>query len=236
MFLVVPIFGRHMMPHLARGGVTIALALPVMAHVAGAKPTGLEVSALRMLGLSCKELLLGYALGVPVSAAIWAMEAAGSFVDEQRGASLQAQVNPTTGHQTSPIGIFMSTLYTAWLIITGGLSDLLAALYHSYLMWPLWSFQPSFGPRFISDALTLADDIMRLTLLISGPAIVAMFLSEFGLALIGRFAPQLQVFYAAMSVKSIVGLLLLMFSLTIVLSDAANHAPSPIAFVTRLTK
>ena len=50
---------------------------------------------------------------------------------------------------------------------------------------------------------------MRLLLIISGPMIIVMFLSEIGLAMISRFAPQLQVFFLAMPIKSAVGVLML---------------------------
>ncbi|KDB64396.1 bacterial export protein, family 1 domain protein, partial [Bordetella bronchiseptica B18-5 (C3)] len=46
-------------------------------------------------------------------------------------------------------------------------------------------------------------------LLLASPAIVAMFLAELGLALISRFAPQLQVFFLALPVKSALVLLVL---------------------------
>ena len=44
------------------------------------------------------------------------------------------------------------------------------------------------------------------TLLLSAPAIFIMFLSEVGLALVSRFAPQLQVFFMAMPIKCALGL------------------------------
>ncbi len=54
---------------------------------------------------------------------------------------------------------------------------------------------------------------MRLLLIISGPMIIVMFLSEIGLAMISRFAPQLQVFFLAMPIKSAVGVFMLILYL-----------------------
>jgi type III secretion protein T len=50
---------------------------------------------------------------------------------------------------------------------------------------------------------------MYLAVVFAGPLIIAMFLAEFGLALVSRFAPQLNVFVLAMPVKSGVGLFVL---------------------------
>jgi type III secretion protein T len=67
---------------------------------------------------------------------------------------------------------------------------------------------------------------MRLAILLAGPAMIAMFLAEFGLALVSRFAPSLQVFFLAMPVKSGVGLLLLLLSIGIILGEVRRALPS----------
>jgi type III secretion protein T len=46
-------------------------------------------------------------------------------------------------------------------------------------------------------------------LILASPVLLIMFLIEVGLALVSRFAPQLQVFFLAMPIKSAVGLLVL---------------------------
>jgi type III secretion protein T len=50
---------------------------------------------------------------------------------------------------------------------------------------------------------------MRTCVLIAAPVVIAMFLSEFGLALVSRFAPQLNVFILSMPIKSGVAIALL---------------------------
>ena len=55
------------------------------------------------------------------------------------------------------------------------------------------------GPIFY---LEMFDRLMRMVIVLSAPLIVAMFLAEFALALVSRFAPQLQVFFLAMPIKS----------------------------------
>ena len=52
--------------------------------------------------------------------------------------------------------------------------------------------------------------IVEITLLLSSPVIVVMFLAEMGLALVSRFVPQLQVFFLAMPIKSAIAMLVLM--------------------------
>ncbi|MER9305814.1 type III secretion system export apparatus subunit SctT [Mesorhizobium sp. M0496] len=237
MMLIIPFLGRGIVTGLARNGVIMALSLPVMAHAWATRPANLEIWHLQMfLGLGLKELLLGIVLGMPIAATVWGVEAAGTFVDNQRGAAMVSLLNPASGNQVSPLGTLLAQLFVTSLFVTGGFSELINTLYRSHDVWPLWSLLPAFGPAFATGVLHLADVVMLLTLLLAGPAIVAMFLSEIGLALIGRFAPQLQVFFIAMSVKSAVALLLLILSLTIVLAEADQYVPSQFAVFNLVAK
>ncbi len=90
--------------------------------------------------------------------------------------------------------------------LTGGfLLDAAGTLFRSEKVWTIWSFLPAFRADFDTAVLGMLDSVMALAVLIAGPAIIAMFLTEFGLALTSRFAPQLQVFFMAMPLKSAVG-------------------------------
>ncbi|MDK1389345.1 type III secretion system export apparatus subunit SctT [Sinorhizobium sp. 7-81] len=237
MMLITPIFGRGIITGLTRNGIIISWALPVIAYAWRTKPTNLDVMYLSpILGLCLKELVVGLLLGMPVATIVWGVEAAGTFIDNQRGATMASLLNRATGNQASPLGALLAQLYVTWLFVTGGFSTVIAILYGSYDIWPLWRFQPAFGPAFVTEILRLADVVMLLTLLLAGPAIVAMFLSELGLALISRFAPQLQVFFLAMPVKSAVGLFLLILSLTNVLITADKHVPSAVVIFNHVVK
>ncbi|WFU14911.1 type III secretion system export apparatus subunit SctT [Bradyrhizobium sp. CB3481] len=237
MMLAVPILGRSMVTGMARGGVVIALAFPVMVRAWATKPADLDITRLTpILGLGLKELLVGLVLGLPVAATMWGVEASGTFIDDQRGATMASLLNEASGNQASLLGTFLGELYATWLFVTGGFSKLLEAFYRSHDVWPLWSFYPTLGSEFVRAVLSLADVVMVLTLLLAGPAVVGMFLSELGLALISRFAPQLQVFYVATSVKSMVALLLLMLSLTIILTCADTHMLPAAAFLSRIAE
>ena len=62
----------------------------------------------------------------------------------------------------------------------------------------------------VIGTVPLLFTLPMMALLLAAPALVAMFLSEIGLALVSRFAPQLQVFFMAMPIKSALAMLVLM--------------------------
>jgi type III secretion protein T len=66
----------------------------------------------------------------------------------------------------------------------------------------VFEWTPQFDVSTPAFLLGLLDRMMRLAVLMGAPVIIAMFLSEIGLALVSRFAPQLQVFFLAMPIKS----------------------------------
>jgi type III secretion protein T len=224
MFAVTPFLGRGMLTGLARNGVILSLTLPVLPYVFAHRPPDFDPTNLPVvLALTLKELLIGVLLGLPLAAIAWGLEAAGFVIDNQRGATMASSLNPATGNQSSPIGILLAQLYTTWLFVAGGFAAMLDLLYRSHVLWPAWSFTPVLNAAFPGQMLRLLDTVMRLSLLMAGPALIAMFLSEFGLALVSRFAPQLQVFFLAMPLKSGVGLLLLLLSIGVILDEASHE-------------
>jgi type III secretion protein T len=167
-------------------------------------------------------MLIGLLIGLPFAVLSWGLEAAGFMIDNQRGSTMASSLNPATGDQSSPIGVLLGQLYTVWMFATGGFLILLELIQHSMMIWSPWSLVPELSPTLPAGMLALLDRVMLLTLLIAGPALMAMFLSEMGLALISRFAPQLQVFFLAMPLKSAVGLLVLVLSLGVVMNEVAR--------------
>jgi type III secretory pathway component EscT len=61
---------------------------------------------------------------------------------------------------------------------------------------------------------------MELALRVAAPFVLLMLMVEMGLGLLGRYAPQLNVFFLALPLKALVLLLLLMFY-SLVLVDGA---------------
>ena len=235
LLLITPFLGKGVLTGLARNGVILSLSLPVLPLLLAGRPDATP-DLFAVLGLVVKELLVGVLLGLPIAATSWGLEAAGFVIDNQRGATMASSLNPATGNQSSPLGILLAQVYTTWLFVAGGFLALLDVLYRSMVAWPVWSFQPVFGPAFPGAMLGLLDSVMRLGILMAGPAMIAMFLSEFGLALISRFAPSLQVFFLAMPLKSGVGILVLLLSMGVLLVDTAQQVPTPAALLQAVTR
>lgn len=208
MVAMLPIMNRQNLPGMLRYGVCAGLGLvlvPMLAPGYAAQDLGL----LDVLLIMTKEAFIGLVMGFLVALPFWIFEAVGFVVDNQRGASLGATINPATGNDSSPMGVLFNQAFMVFFMVGGGFGLMLTMLYDSFRLWDLWEWTPALSRDSIPLMLDQLSRFMRLVLLFAAPAVVAMFLSELGLALVSRFAPQLQVFFLAMPIKSGLALLVL---------------------------
>ncbi len=207
-FAMLPIFSRQILPGMVRNSVAASLVLFIFPVIADGAPTE-ELTIMTGLAIALKETLIGILIGFGAAAVFWVMESVGFFIDNQRGATMASSMDPLTGSQTSPLGILLTQTVTVIFFVGGGFLMLLGAVYASYRMWPVFSFFPNLTAEAIPYFLGLLDWIIAFTILLAAPVIIAMFMTEFALGLVSRFAPQLNVFFLAMPIKSAVGVLIL---------------------------
>ena len=195
---------------LARNGIAAALSLLVYPVVSGQLAEA-ELSGLGLAGAAAKEFLVGMMMGSVVMVIFWSIQAIGNFIDNQRGATAASSMDPFIGEQSSPLGLFMTQSMVAVFFCTGLFNGFLGGIYRSYELWPATSFWPLMDMNVLTFLIAQFALISKIALLVGGPVVVAMFLSEMGLGFISRFAPQLNVFFLAMPVKSGVAMLMLVF-------------------------
>ena len=202
LFLLMPFLNRQMVPRTLQFGIAAGLGLLVAPTISvDQMPSGLALIAVLL-----KESILGYVAAIP----FWIMESVGFIIDNQRGASMAATLNPLTGHDTSPLGILFGFAFITYYMAVGGVQVMLTMIYDSYRLWPPLSFWPDFARADWADLLMgQLNFLLTAGMLLAAPVMVAMFMAELSLALVSRFAPQLQVFFLAMPIKSALGLLVL---------------------------
>ncbi len=205
MFSILPMFNRQALPGLLRIGTAFAFSIFIVPSlVEPALTTPLQ--GMRLLAVMLKEAAIGFFLGFLIALPLWAMDIMGAYIDNQRGASIAATINPLTGHDTSPLGELFSQAALVYLLMTGGLLLVLELIYASYQAWPVYQMLPRFSDQMPVVLLGLMDRLMWLAVLLSAPVIFSMFLAEVGLGIVSRFVPQLQVFFLAMPVKSAIAI------------------------------
>lgn len=227
MFIALPLFNQQLIPGLLRWALAGAVGLimvPVVQQQTLNDP--LPLNAVLVVLYLLKEAFVGLVLGMLAALPFWVFEAVGFLVDNQRGASISATLNPITGNDSSPLGILFNQAFIVFFLISGGMGLLLGTLYDSFAIWPPLQWIPYFDDSHVPLLLGRLDALVRMAVLLAAPALVVMFLAEFGLALISRFAPQLQVFFMAMPIKSALAMLVLMLYASTLFAYATEHVQS----------
>lgn len=212
---VSPFFGDQFIQGLARQVVVISLSLAAIPIVMTSK---IEVGdstfwPLYLMGVLAKEVCIGMLIGFVTGVPFWIAEGTGFFIDNQRGSSMAEMFDPMSGGSTSPFGVLFTKILGVLFFVGGGFASFLTIMYESYDLWPVFSYFPVMSDSFAVTTLGLLDHIMGLIITFSAPIVIAMFIAEFGLGLMNRFAPQLNVFFLAMPVKSGIASVVIVFYL-----------------------
>lgn len=210
-------------PRLARQAAVLVIVIPVVpVNLAAAEAFDPSIPQFAVFFL--KEYAIGFLLGYMVAWLFWAVQAAGAFIDNQRGAAIAASIDPLQGHETSPLGILFSQAFITYFFAIGGFLLVLDLIYQSYVSWPVTRGLPALTDLFPALVLEVFDTGMRLMFVLAAPVIAIMFLAELGLAIVSRFAPQVQVFIIAMPIKSAIALLILIFYFATMFAVANDNA------------
>ncbi|MDR2432160.1 MAG: type III secretion system export apparatus subunit SctT [Puniceicoccales bacterium] len=211
---VAPFFSRQFVVGTGRNVTILSLSLPLFCLVFPTLPQG-EFAILSMGGLLVKEVIIGIVLGFVTSFIFYTAEGVGFVVDVQRGSSMATIFDPMAGSQTSLMGSFLIQMMSVAFFSTGGFLFFLDLIYKTYQVWPVFSYFPKFEVGFAVFFMDLIKDLMAVMFSLAAPILIVLFLAEFGLGMVNRFAPQLNVFFLAMPVKSWLSMMFLFIYLSI---------------------
>ncbi|BBE08758.1 type III secretion system EscT protein [Mycoavidus cysteinexigens] len=223
--LIMPLFNRTTLGGtLIRNALVLMIALPaaaVYAHTPLAKSMTYVHYGL-ILG---SELSIGLMIGFCAAIPFWVIDMAGFLIDTMRGASMASVLNPLLGEQSSLFGILFTQIFSLLFLLTGGFNQLIAAIYQSYVALP-----PGVSCRFDAAWLTFLSDqwqlMYELCLCFSMPALSIILLVDMALGLINRSAPQLNVFFLSMPIKSGCALLMLIICSNFAYQTLLEHSLS----------
>lgn len=231
--MICPAFGEGMITGLARRLVILAFAFLVVPVVQRTMPaTGIPWAMFALV--AAKEAVIGLLIGFFSAIPFYVAENVGNFIDNQRGATMGEVYSPLSGSQVSTTGLFFTQVVTTIFFVSGAVLLLLGALYASYRLWPVFGDFVAFAPHAPEKLLGTLDGMLRTTVVISAPVVILMFLATLGLGFVNRTAPQLNVFFLSMPVKSALGVAMLVIYLPFVIDRLMYTKESDILAPVRL--
>ncbi len=215
-FVALPVLNKKILGGtLVRNGVVFSMAIFLFPLVSQQAWPQEEVSGFWVMGILAKEALLGLFIGFVASIPFWAIETTGFFIDNQRGATMASSYNLAMSEQTSPIGLLLSQLLITLFFVGATFLGFMGGVFKSYITWPVTEFFPKISMDWVQFFYDQFAHLLVMVVLMSAPIVIAMFLAEFALAIASRSAPQLNVFFLAMPIKSGIASFLLIFYVAI---------------------
>ncbi|MBJ6763114.1 flagellar biosynthetic protein FliR [Myxococcaceae bacterium JPH2] len=213
-----PFLGGEIVPSEVKMGVGLLLAV-VLFPVASEGMQNIPVRALPYMALLIKEVFLGTALAFIVNTVFDAARVAGTLADTMAGSNNAQLYVPQLGQQVSLFSSLNVQLSVVLFLTLDGHHMVIRALAESFMTVPLHGF-PHFSHGFwpfFDLIIRVFADLLRVSLALAAPSMLATFLTDLALGAINRVAPQIQVFFISMSIKPLVGVLIAFIAIQLVI-------------------
>ena len=202
---IIPFLVGRPVPVQVRMAFAISLLIFLFPYV---RPPDVAIQQIPTLGfvvLFLKETLYGVAIGLIASLVFHAFEAAGSFIDNQRGAAQARLLIPQLGEQGGMFGMFQMQLGIVIFLSTGGHRIFLKTFVESYTRLPVLEMPGGAVDLtgVIDLFINMTGDVILVAVQLAGPVMVAIFLSDLILALMNRMAPAINVWEMGFAVRAV---------------------------------
>lgn len=237
--VLAPFLGAKLAPGIARMGFAICLTFVFLPFVAATVKTPVAFN-MAYVFYSLKEILVGLILGFLVTIPFYMVQTSGTLIDYLRGASIMQSQDPTMQTQTSPIGVLFNYLLIVIFFSIDGPFIFFDALMKSYqVVPPAGGINPLFlsvKSNFWTIAFDIVNQIVTIAIQLAAPALVAILMAEMFLGIANRLAPQVQIAFLGMSIKSLLGLALLWAAWFFILKQFVKHSYSWLEVINKMVQ
>ncbi|EMG37846.1 flagellar biosynthetic protein FliR [Desulfocurvibacter africanus PCS] len=209
---IMPFFGGKVTPVPLKAALCLILTIalwPTLSFPGQQLPANTWAIVVMLIG----EITLGLVMGIVVNVLFAAVQTGGSLIGFQMGFSMVNVADPMTGTNESITAHFMYMVTFMTFLILDGHLLLLRALAESFQRIPPGGLYLS--PALAREVLGMSSQIFVLGIKIAAPVMVAVFLVDLAIALVGRAAPQMSILSFGFPLKIITGFLFLGLMFTI---------------------
>lgn len=222
-----PFFGARVLPFSTKIAFAICLFvifLPKLLTVVSKPP----MYDTLLIFMCMKELVVGYVIGLLVSTPFNIIQATGIFIDNQRGAASLMVNDPAVQNQSSPLGTMFNLVLICIFYYVDGPFLFIEGLITSYEVIPPDRFLNPLlfekGSMFWDISTTLLNKMMTMTIQLASPALIAILMTDLFLGIANRLAPQVQVTFLGMPLKSLLGLFAVTLGWNLFIEEVAKQS------------
>jgi len=211
---LVPVFGGRLMPRPAKVAFAISLFAIFLPQLISITKTPLTFN-ISMAGLMLKEVFIGALIGFFISIPFSIVQNCGILIDHQRGGSSLMVNDPSMQNQSSPLGLLYNYMLIYLFFSIDGPFLILEMISNSYqAVPPDVMLNPAiFSPEspILSYAIRIVGNVMIFSTQLAAPALIMVLMTDFFLGIANRLAPQVQITFLGMPLKSLLALTIVFF-------------------------
>ena len=199
--------------------IRLILAIAITIVAVPMLPPVPEIDALSIEGvlLIMQQILIGVAMGGIFHMVFAVFTIGGQIIAMQMGLGFATMIDPVNGAQAPVLSMFYILLVTLFFFLLDGHLAVIGLLVDSFVSMPI-------GGEGISEAsmwniVAWAGTMFSSAIMVSLPAVTALLLINMSLGVIGRAAPQLNIFAVGFSITITAGFYVILISLPVVLSQ-----------------
>lgn len=230
LLMTLPLFGGGGLPVLARMALAVPLTV-VLLPAAGTPPLDLSLSGL--VAALAMEVVLGAAMGFALQLVFHVLATAFEMIAAQAGLSIGQLLDPISGQSSLVLSSLATWIATAAFLGADVHLGAIRSLGESFRTAPpgaVMSLSASVGLL-----VPLAEASMEAAVQLAGPLTVFVFAVHLGQSILGRMAPNIQLFWAIGPVFSVgMGLFVLATAMPSLVSTWFRLLPSALAVMDAL--
>lgn len=201
--MLTPFVGGPSAPARVKVALMVALALLLAPVVPGTS----TVTAANLAFVVAREVAIGLALALVVTALVAGAEFGGFMIGHQIGFSYGATVDPASGVRNTVIATLYGMLATLALFGANAHHTFLRALADSYRTLPIG--ESHVGPAVLDGVRSTLALVFTTGLRLAAPVLLVLLMVEMAMAVLARSAPALNQMIVGQGIRILAGLLVL---------------------------
>lgn len=209
---LLPILSSAQVPNMWKAGCAIALTAtlyPLLRQTVS--PLSFEPADLLMVATG--ELIFGLIFSFSVDIVFSSFQFAGELISFEMGFGFAQTADPQSGAQSTLISMWFQLTATLLFLAMNGHHILLKSVVESFRTIPLGGF--ALTPEIYNKVIGYSLYLFIIAIKVAAPVMVVLLLTQVGLGLMAKFAPQFNILMTSFPLTIFLGLLFMGFSVLV---------------------
>jgi flagellar biosynthesis protein FliR len=196
-----PVLGNRSVPIRLKIGLALAISVAI-APTLGPLPV-IEPASPIGLAILAQQVFIGVAIGFAVRVILAAVEMAGQMIGLQMGLGFATFFDPQTSAQVPVIGQYLGLLAILVFLSINGHALMLSTLIESFRVLPIGTL--GLESNGFAEFARWGSQIFLIGFTLALPVIATLLIANFGIGIMSRAAPQMNIFAVGFPFTLLVG-------------------------------